>query len=206
MGADNSPSGWLLLLVQLPSTPSSARVALWRRLRAIGATTIVNSAWVLPDSAPHADFFGQLQETIGRQGGTGFVLNVPGSPAEMNQAIVRSFRSDRAREYDEFAERSTAFLEEVGKESRAEKYTFAEMEENEQDLEKLTRWLAKIQARDFFPDKRGQQAAAMLARCREALNGFSQAVYMAEGVQEIPDGVTRPPATPESTGTDVGQS
>lgn len=191
--ADNSPSGWLLLLVQLPSTPSSARVALWRKLRAIGATTIVNSAWVLPDSAPHAEFFRQLRETITGQGGTGFVMTIPDSPAEMNEAIVRSFRADRAREYDEFAERCTAFLAEVGKESRAEKYTFAEMEENEQDLEKLTLWLAKIQARDFFPDERGQQAVALLARCRSTMNGFSQAVYIAEGVQEAPDGVTRPP-------------
>ena len=204
MDADNSPAGWLLLLAQLPSTPSSARVALWRRLRAIGATSIVNGAWVLPDTVPHADFFGQLRETIAGQGGTGFVLTVSGSPAAMNEAIVRSFRVDRAGEFDEFAERCTAFLEEVGKESRAEKYTFAEMEENEQDLEKLTLWLAKIQARDFFPDERAHQSAELLARCRRALEGFSQAVYAAEGVHEAPDGVTRPPATPAGTATDVG--
>lgn len=54
------------------------------------------------------------------------------------------------------------------------------MEENEQDLKKLVRWLAKIQARDFFPDERWQQAVAMLARCRSAVDAFSQAVYTAE--------------------------
>ena len=51
MDMAHPPSGWLLLLVQLPSTPSSARVTLWRRLRSIGATTMVNSAWVLPQTA-----------------------------------------------------------------------------------------------------------------------------------------------------------
>jgi hypothetical protein len=45
MDADSSSPGWLLFLAQLPSRPSSARVALWRRLRAAGATTMVNSAW-----------------------------------------------------------------------------------------------------------------------------------------------------------------
>jgi cation transport regulator ChaC len=79
-----------------------------------------------------------------------------------------------------FAERCTALLDEIAKETKAEKYTFAEMEENGQDLEKLVRWLAKIQARDFFPDQRLQQAAAMLARCRSAAEPFSQSVYTAE--------------------------
>jgi len=203
MDVYSSSSRWLLLLAQLPSTPSSARVALWRRLRAIGATTMVNSAWVLPDTAAHADFFEQLRKSILQQGGTGFVLSIHGSPAEVNNTIVQRFRADRAREYDEFAERCAALLEEIGKETTAEKYTFAEMEENEQDLEKLALWLAKIQARDFFPDERRQQAAGMMARCRSAMNGFSQAVYIAEGVQEVTDRVTGAPPALESTETDA---
>ena len=70
----------------------------------------------------------------------------------------------------------------MGKESRAGKYTFAELEESEQDLEKLARWLGKIQARDFFPDERGQEAAATLAGCQTAVEAFSQSVYAAEEV------------------------
>jgi len=182
MDADGCASGWLLLLAQLPKSPSSARVALWRRLRAAGATTMVNSAWVLPETAPHTEFFGQLRDGVLRQGGTVFVLSVSVSSPEENETIMARFRADRGREYDEFAERCTALLDEIGKETRVEKYTFAEMEETEQDLEKLVRWLAKIQARDFFPDERGQQSAAMLARCRSAVEAFSQAVYVAEGV------------------------
>jgi hypothetical protein len=183
---DSFPSGWLLLLAQLPSTPSSARVALWRRLRAMGSTTVVNSAWILPETAQHADFFEQLRESLLRQGGTGFVVRLPELPAEMAETIMQRFRADRAREYDEFTERCLALLEEIGKETRAEKFTFAEMEESEQDLDKLSRWLGKIQARDFFPDDRRREASVMMGRCRTALNGFSEAVYASEGVQEAP--------------------
>jgi hypothetical protein len=190
MDADGSSSGWLLLLAQLPSTPSSARVALWRRLRAIGATAVVNGTWVLPDTAPHAEFFEQLRDNILGQGGTAFVLVVPVSSPDVHEAIAGRFRADRGREYDEFAERCTALLDEIGREARAGKYTFAEMEESEQDLEKLTRWLAKIKARDFLPDERAQRPAELLVRCQRALEGFSQAVYAAEGVQEPVDGVT----------------
>jgi hypothetical protein len=182
MNTGGDASGWLLLLAQLPRTPSSARVALWRRLRAAGATTLVNSSWVLPDTAAHAEFLGQLRDEVHRQGGTAFLLNIAACAPEVDKEIAARFRGDRGREYDEFAERCTALLDEIGKETKAQKYTFAEMEESEQDLEKLMRWLAKIQARDFFPGEQGRQSAAMLANCRDAVETFSQAVYAAERV------------------------
>ncbi len=182
MDADGCPSSWLLLLTQLPRAASSPRVALWRRLRAAGATTMVSSVWVLPETAPHAELLGQLRDGLLRQGGIGFVLSVPASTPEVNEAIVSRFRADRGREYDEFAERCAALLAELGKEGKAGKYTFAELEESEQDLEKLVRWLAKITARDFFPDERGREAADLLTRCQGAVEAFSQSVYTAEGV------------------------
>jgi hypothetical protein len=179
---DGCPSSWLLLLTQLPSAASTPRVALWRRLRAVGATTMVTSVWVLPETAPHAQLLERLRDGLFQQGGTGFVLSIPASAPDLNEAIVSRFRADRGREYDEFAERCAALLDEIGKEGEAGKYIFAELEESEQDLEKLARWLAKIQARDFFPDGRGQEAAATLARCQTAVEGFSQSVYAAEEV------------------------
>ena len=183
MDAESLSSSWLLFLVQLPSSPSSARVALWRRLRAIGATGMVNSAWVLPFAAPHAEFFEQLLGTVREQGGDGFVLTVSASPA-VDKVIMHRFRADRAREYDEFAEQCTAFRDEISKETRAGKFIFAELEERENDLEKLTRWLTKIQARDFFPDERTAQAEEMLRGCRGVLSGFYHKVYAAESPQE----------------------
>jgi hypothetical protein len=180
MDADSRPSKWLLLLTQLPKTPSSARVALWRHLRAAGATSIVNSAWVLPETDTHVEFLGKLRDEVSRQGGTVFMLSIPVSSPEVNEEFMARFRADRAKEYDEFAERCTALLDEIGKETKVQKYTFAEMEENEQDLEKLVRWLAKIQARDFFPNERRQQAVAMLTQCQSALKAFSKAAYAAE--------------------------
>lgn len=182
LDAEKPAADWLLLLAQLPSSPSSARVALWRRLRAIGAVGMLNGAWVLPHTAAHAEFFEQMRETVHRQGGTAFVLTVSAQP-DVNETIVRRFRADRSREYDEFAERGAALLDEIGKETGAGKFTFAELEEGEQDLEKLARWLTKIQSRDFFPDERWPQSAETLERCRGTLEGFASAVYAAEGVQ-----------------------
>jgi hypothetical protein len=194
MDSESPAPGWLLLLAQLPGSPSSPRVALWRRLRGIGAAGVLNGAWVLPYAAAHAEFFEQLRETVHRQGGTAFVLTVSAPAPEVNETFVRRFCADRSREYDEFSERCAAFLDEIGKETSARKFTFAELEEGEQDLEKLARWLAKVQARDFFPDERRPQSEEMLERCRVVLDGFARAVYTAEGVQA--------PAEPEPSGRD----
>jgi hypothetical protein len=183
MDKERPAPGWLLLLAQLPSSPSSARVTLWRRLRAIGAAGLLNGAWVLPQAAAHAEFFEQLRETVHRQGGTAFVLTISTASPDGDEAIARRFRADRSREHDEFTERCAAFLDEIDKETRAGKFTFAELEEGEQDVEKLARWLTKIQARDFFPDERSTQSAKLLERCRGVLEGFAWAVYAAEGVQ-----------------------
>ena len=192
MATESTGGGWLLLLVQLPGSPSSARVALWRKLRSAGAAGILNGAWVLPHAAEHERFFEQLRNTVCRQGGRAFVLTVAWLAPDADAMIVARFRADRAREYDELAERCHAFLAELHKETRAGKFTFAELEENEQDLEKLVGWLAKIRARDFFPDDRRPRPEEMVQECRQALGAFSRAVYEAEEVQERTGGAGGP--------------
>jgi hypothetical protein len=103
-------SGWVLLLAQLPASPSGPRVALWRRARAAGAAGLVNGVWVLPGTAAHVALFGQLAETVRGQGGSAFVLAVPAPGAGVDAEITGRFRADRAREYAEFAERSAGLL------------------------------------------------------------------------------------------------
>ena len=176
-----------MFLAQLPASPSSPRVALWRRLRAAGAAGLLNGASVLPDTPDHLRFLEQSLEIVRRHGGSGFILPVSEPPSEVDTAIVGRFRADRGREYDEFTERCDAFLTEINKESGAGKFTFAELEESEQDLEKLVRWLAKIRKRDFFPDDQCLLAAGLIDRCRLALEVFSASVYEAEDVQQAAD-------------------
>lgn len=177
--AHTAETGWLLLLAQLPARPSSPRVTLWRRLRSAGAAQLVNGAWVLPHTPPHATFLGRLAQTVRRQGGTVFLLAVAVAHGG-DQDIVERFRADRSREYDELSDSCRDVLAEIDKETKAAKFTFAELEEGEQALEKLAGWLARIQGRDFFPNERWSQADEMLERCRSALEGFSRAVYAAE--------------------------
>jgi hypothetical protein len=182
MTADDDGHGWLVLLTQLPASPSSARVALWRRLRAHGATNLLNGTWVLPRTAAHTSFFSHLAETVQARGGQAFVLPVADAAPSTDAEIAARFRADREREYHELAERCDAFLAELHKETAAAKFTFAELEENEQDLDKLTGWLARIRSRDFLAVRPDPEPQNRLDDCRRALESFAQSVYQAERV------------------------
>jgi len=173
---------WLLLVAQLPATPSSARVALWRRLRAAGAAGLTNGAWALPHGEEHAALFAELAVTVRANGGSASVFAARSADAAEHAATVARFEADRAREYDEFGQRAAAFLAEVERETRLDKFTFAELEELEDDLQRLTVWLEKIRRREFFPGRDALDGAALLERCRSALGTFARTVYAREGV------------------------
>jgi hypothetical protein len=161
--SEDAGPGWVLLLARLPASPSGPRVALWRRARAAGAAGLQNEARVLPPHRRARGVVGQLAETVRGQGGSAFVLAVPAANAGVDAEIAARFGADRTREYTEFAARPDGLLAEIGTETGG-KFTFAELEEIEQDLDKLAGWLDKIGGRDFFPGQDRERAGPALPR------------------------------------------
>ena len=172
---------WLLFCSQLPANPSSPRVMLWRRLRAAGASGLQNGVWVLPYSAEQEKLAQDLQTYVQQQGGTSQVFIATPANAGTEERVLELFRADRAQEYYEFKEQCQVFLAEVAKEIKHENYSYAEFEENEQNLNKLVGWLAKIKQRDFIGGEQSTEADALLDNCRTALLEFADRVYRSEG-------------------------
>ena len=175
---------WLVFFPQTPATPSSLRVLVWRRLQQAGAINLQSGAWMLPQTSEQEQALMTLLAEIEQQGGSGFFLEARAPTEAIQTDLMKRFQEERAKEYQEFGERCQEFLAEVEKETHAHKFTFAELEENEQDLLKLTRWLRKIQRRDFFPSSSSRDATARLASCRQALEAFTTTVYGQEGLPQ----------------------
>lgn len=173
---------WLLFLPQLPSSPSSLRVLVWRRLRAAGALGLQHGVWVLPHTPEQERVFHALLGEVAPQGGGGLLFAASPLDAALPADIVGRFRAERAEDYTEFGSRCRDFLAEIAKETAGGNFGFTELEENEQDLQKLVGWLAKIRARDFFPGEPAEEAARALATCERALARFTSAVYAAAGL------------------------
>jgi hypothetical protein len=168
---------WLMFLSQLPATPSSLRVQVWRKLRSAGALGLQNGVWILPNKADKAGFLEELLEAIKGQGASGQIFTVLPVNEMVERDILSRFQTDRQEEYTELIERSQEFLAEIEKESSRSKFTFAELEENEQDLQRLYGWLEKIHKRDFMPGEIASQANEVLKKCRESLEEFAKRVY-----------------------------
>jgi hypothetical protein len=198
---DGDDLTWVLLVPQVPAVPSSARVHLWRHLRAAGALSVQNGVWVLPATAAHEQTLREELALIVRQGGTGLLFRAqtlaPALGGDLGSDLVGRFCAERDQDYAEVCERCQALRDELARETQAGKQTFAELEENEHDLAKLERWLTQIQARDFFSASLASSALSALAACREDLAAFTAAVYQREGLMDSMDS-TDTPDTPDT--------
>lgn len=143
---------------------------------------MTNGTWVLPHTPEHQTFFNEVGKAVRGQGGQAFLFAAETLGPEEDAAVRTRFADDRGREYDELAEHTRAFLEELKRETALEKFTFAELEEVEDDFQKLETWLGKVRPRDFFPGERLERATADIERCRAAFAQFAAEVYTREGV------------------------
>jgi DNA-binding transcriptional regulator PaaX len=172
------PSGWLLLVYRIPSEPTRLRAAVWRRLKGLGAIYLQNSAAALPAGPAAERALRKLRHEILEMSGTAVLLSCT---ALAGEAEVRAqFQSARDDEYEEIVDKCQDFLAELDKEYRAEHFTYAELEENEEDLVKLRNWFAKITDRDVFGAPGREPTVAALARCEKALEEYAARVFAEE--------------------------
>lgn len=170
---------WLTLVYKVPAEPARIRAMVWRRLKALGAVYLQDGIAALPASSAAERALRALQSEIAGLGGTGYLLGYEVVAGQAEIAAV--YNRARDEEYAEILGRCADFEEEIEREVAARHLTYAELEENDEDLAKLKSWLAKVQARDVLGAGEATRAAEAVARCEEALEAFSAAVYEAEG-------------------------
>lgn len=168
------------MVYRIPSEPTRLRAAVWRRLRSAGAVYLQNSVAALPQSEAAQRLLRSLRnEIVEQMGGSAQVLSA--SALVGQDDIVTAFNAARDDEYEEIVDRCRDFLTEIDTETAAEHFTYAELEENDEDLTKLRGWFGKVNARDAFGAEGAQRAREALESCAKALDGFAAQVYEADG-------------------------
>jgi DNA-binding transcriptional regulator PaaX len=176
--SDDAAPGWLLLVYRIPSEPTRLRAAVWRRLKGLGAIYLQNSAAALPASPAAERALRKLRHEIGEMSGTAVLLSCV---ALAGDAEVRAaFQAARDDEYEEIVDKCRDFMGQLDKEYRADHFTYAELEENEEDLVKLRNWFAKITDRDVFGAPGRAATTEALAECERALEEYAARVYAEE--------------------------
>jgi hypothetical protein len=168
----------LLLIYRVPSDPSRARVAVWRDLKRLGGLYVQQAVCVLPDREDLRASLGKVRARIDELGGSSIFITLRDIEDEARNQFVDGFRANSAKEYAEIVEEcDTKFVKEIEFERFRSNYTFEEAEEIRQDLEKLRRWLERVEARDWMGADGRDTARRRVAECEQLLEQFEADVY-----------------------------
>jgi hypothetical protein len=168
-----------VLIYRIPAEPTRLRAAVWRRIKGLGAIYLQSSVAALPYAVLTERAFRMLRKEIIEMGGTAHLLitEVLAGASDVEQA----YNAARDDEYEEIIDRCEDFLQQVEKEYLAEHFTYAELEENDEDLLKLRNWFGKVKARDVLGASRREETVTALERCETVLDGYATRVYNEEG-------------------------
>lgn len=171
---------WLLLTYKVPAEPAAKRIALWRRLKGMGAVYLQNGVCLLPKTPEHVRHLKLLENDIAEMKGECVLLETIGLDKSQGQKVVARFKADRNDAYEEFIDKCDDFEGEIAKEVEANHFTYAELEENDVDLKKLQGWLAKIRKLDFYGAARAAEAEERLKGCETLLDDYAARVFDAD--------------------------
>jgi hypothetical protein len=147
---DALSTAWVLLAYRLPREPSTPRIALWRRLRRLGAAQLVDGLVALPLSPSTRESLEWLADEVLEAGGEATVwLSEPAQAAD-GRALAERMRAAAAEEYLSVA---------AGAAGRRE---------GRRSLAALRRSLRDVRGRDYFDAPgRAEAEAAVEAIARQ---------------------------------------
>lgn len=177
---------WLLLTYKVPPEPAKKRIALWRRLKGMGAIYLQNGVCLLPKTNDHTRRLKMIENEIAEMAGESVILETVALDQTQENKVVSRFKADRDEEYVEFLAKCKDFEAEIAKETAASHFTYAELEENDVDLKKLQSWLEKIRKLDFYGATLANEAQQRLQACEVLLYAYAQRVFEAHDENKYP--------------------
>lgn len=181
---------WLLLAYRMPAEPARLRVSVWRRLKGMGALYLQGGVCLLPRTDDHVRRLKVLENDIVEGEGEALLMTSVAFDARQEERIVARFNAERDEEYKELIEKCIAFEREIAEETRVGHFTYAELEENEQEYKKFNSWIARIRGLDFYGAPRAGEAEDHIRRSQAVLDAYAHNVFAAQEEN-------RPPAAPK---------
>jgi len=140
---------WALLVFTLPREPSAPRVAVWRKLKKLGAVLLHDAVWVLPAQPALLEQFRWLAAEIRESSGEALVWVAQQGLPDQDDTLVGQFQTQAEMEY-------LAILSALDAPKSGEK--------NDAHAERaaLARHYQQIHARDYFHAPTGDLVRARL--------------------------------------------
>jgi len=168
---------WLFFSYSLPTEPSKARVYIWRQLKKLGAVNY-QSAWVIPYSNERVTDIKKLMSDIEGYHGESMLIEGKSVDKSQDELIRKALVESRDEEYQELIEKCEDFFKEIASEIERKNFIFAEVEENEEELEKLKQWLKKVEKRDLMEAPLRKTAIEKIKSCEKMFDDFAKTVFL----------------------------
>lgn len=157
---------WLVLIHQIPPTPSYLRVKVGRRLQGLGAVAVKNSVYVLPRSDQALEDFQWVRREIVAGGGDASVCEARFVEGHSDDSVEALFGAARAADYHALAEEARALQAAVRRPARRSRQP---KEQVEASLLRLRKRLAETVEIDFFGAAGRDTVEGLLAAVESAL-------------------------------------
>lgn len=168
---------WILLSSRLPREPTRLRLAVWRRLKRIGAVLLHDSVWILPADAKTREAFEWLADEIEEQGGTALAWEAQSLSADQDRRVAQQFRAEADARYAAVAASAKAIHRAALAGRRRGRPT--RIGQAVRQLRGLERALRLERRRDYF---RAPGRAVAVAAVQEAVQDLEGRLASREGV------------------------
>lgn len=145
------PGEWVLLAYRLPREPSTPRIAVWRKLRRLGAVQLLDGLVALPCDPRTKEHLEWIADEVVEAGGEASIWVARPSTKAHERELAAQIADAVEREYDALIEEATA--------ARA-----ADPGARKRTVTRLRRELARIRLRDHFPKRGFERATAAVDR------------------------------------------
>ena len=154
---------WLILIYHLPREPSRYRVAVWRKLKDLGALYLQDGAVALPEDAATREQLEWLQLRVWEFGGEATLWEaLPNTIAE-DRDLVEEFRASREAAYRALIGAAEKLHRKAALGSAGAPLV--------EELEKIEREFRAERRRDYFRSPLRKETAEALRTARRALKG-----------------------------------
>jgi hypothetical protein len=147
---------WVTLVYRVPRTPSTPRIAIWRRLRALGVAQLGDGVVALPEDARTREHLEWVAEQVLEAGGTALLFRAEAMSRDDERVMAHAMASARAEEYRDLTARANVALA-------------VPSSDQARVLKRLRRDLRTVQRRDYFPPPERDQAVAAINALASAL-------------------------------------
>ena len=146
----SAPGQWVLLSYRMPREPSTPRIAVWRKLKRLGAAQISDGLVALPADARTREQLEWIAEEVTEASGSASIWIAQPATVSAERELAAAMSQARAADY-------AAITAEAAAAARAT------IEERQSLARRLRAELRRIHRRDYFPPIEREQADAAVA-------------------------------------------